>query len=269
MSKITERIFKRKEHYVTSKFGPRTPIKTKYGTTSSFHKGTDYGTNGKKTEQYAVEKGTVLSTGTSNSCGKYVWINYPRLNVKMCHYHLDSICVKKGQAVDNDTLVGYTGTTGMSTGIHLHLGVYDLINGEYIDPEVFAENYAEPTVEEAENTAEYLFNPTDVVVLNENSTEYQHASKGVKIPDSVKNKEYTVKQIDNNGCILLEEINSWVLAKECTLSKEEYFNYVIKKGDNLWNLAQKYNTSVDELAELNNIKDVDLIIEGSTLKIPR
>ena len=93
MSKITDLIFKGKEHYITSKYGKRTPIKTANGTTSSFHYGTDYGTNGKKLEQYAVEEGIVESVGKNNSAGNYVWVRYPRLNVKMCHYHLDTVKV--------------------------------------------------------------------------------------------------------------------------------------------------------------------------------
>ena len=141
MSKISNIIFNGKEHYITSPYGKRSVISTSAGQTSSFHYGTDYGTNSKKLAQYAVEDGTVLSCGKADDGANYVWVKYPRINRKMLHYHLDSIAVKKGQAVKKGTLIGYTGKTGKATGIHLHLGVKDLTTDSYEDPEAFAKTY--------------------------------------------------------------------------------------------------------------------------------
>ena len=42
----------------------------------------------------------------------------------------------------------------------------------------------------------------------------------------------------------------------------------IKKGDTLSEIAKKYGTSVSVLASINNIKDVDKIYAGNTIKIP-
>ena len=50
--------------------------------------------------------------------------------------------------------------------------------------------------------------------------------------------------------------------------KEEYINYTIKRGDTLSRIAAKYNTTVDTLVKLNNIKDEDKIYAGDTIKIP-
>lgn len=44
--------------------------------------------------------------------------------------------------------------------------------------------------------------------------------------------------------------------------------YVIKRGDTLTAIAQKYNTTVAELVRLNNISNPNLIITGNTLRIP-
>lgn len=144
MSRVTNLIFKDAKHYVTSGFGYRKSFNTKGGYTSSFHNGTDYGTNTQKLPQYAIENGTILSCGTDKLGGKYVWVKYPRLNVKMLHYHLDNVSCKTGQAVSRGTLLGYTGKTGKATGVHLHLSIYDLSKGCYINPEGF--NYTEPSV---------------------------------------------------------------------------------------------------------------------------
>lgn len=146
MSKISNLIFKNAKHTITSKYGKRNIIKTSAGETSSFHRGTDYGTYGKKLPQYAIENGTVYSCGTSASDGaKYVTVKYPRINKRFVHWHLDSIKVKKGQSVTKGTLLGYTGKTGKATGIHLHLGIIDLKTNNYIDPEVYAKEYNEGT----------------------------------------------------------------------------------------------------------------------------
>lgn len=140
MSKITNLIFKNAKHYVTSGFGNRKIINTKGGSTSSFHNGTDYGTNSVKLPQYAIETGTVLSCGTDKLGGKFVWVKYPRLNVKMLHYHLSSVNCKSGQIVSKGTLLGYTGMSGKATGIHLHLSIVNLSNGEYLNPETYSYN---------------------------------------------------------------------------------------------------------------------------------
>lgn len=145
MSKVSDLIFHKEKHYITSKFGYRSTISTSAGATNPFHSGTDYGTNGKKIAQYAIDNGSIISCGKASDGAKYVWVKYPRLNVKMLHYHLDSVKVKAGQSVNKETLLGYTGKTGKATGVHLHLGVKRLSGGDYIDPEKWsAEEYTEP-----------------------------------------------------------------------------------------------------------------------------
>lgn len=146
MSKITNIIFNGKSHYVTSAYGKRNVLNTEAGSTNSFHYGADYGTNGKKIEQYAIEKGSVISCGKASDGALYVWVKYPRINKKMLHYHLDKVKVKAGQAVQRGTLLGYTGKTGKATGVHLHLAVKDLSTDNYEDPEKFALSYKEPIV---------------------------------------------------------------------------------------------------------------------------
>ncbi len=140
MSKITNLIFKNATHYVTSGFGNRKIMNTKGGYTSSFHNGTDYGTNSVKLPQYAIENGIILSCGTDKLGGKFVWVKYPRINVKMLHYHLSSVNCKAGQVVAKGTLLGCTGMSGKATGIHLHLSIVDLSTGQYINPETYSYN---------------------------------------------------------------------------------------------------------------------------------
>ena len=48
------------------------------------------------------------------------------------HYHLSSIEVSEGGFVENDQLIGRVGTTGLSTGNHLHFGITG--GGIFTDP---------------------------------------------------------------------------------------------------------------------------------------
>lgn len=132
--RLADRIFKRNDWYVTSPFGDRKTIITKNGKTGNFHYGCDYGTNREKWPQYALEDGVIISCGIANDGAKFVWVNYPRINKKLLHYHLDSICVKTGETVNENNILGYTGKTGKATGIHLHLGMKNSNEDNYQDP---------------------------------------------------------------------------------------------------------------------------------------
>jgi len=147
--KLADRIFKRTDWHMTSKFGPR-----KHPVTGEVkpHNGTDYGTGGTKWPQYAIENGMVLRTGTDPGAGKFVWVNYPRIGLKLFQCHLDSINVRAGQAVMEGALLGTTGTTGNSTGIHMHLGMQPSTGGAWRDPHAY--NYIPPLPKQ--NAAEHL-----------------------------------------------------------------------------------------------------------------
>lgn len=138
MSKVSDIIFAGAKHKITSPYGPRN---------GGYHYGTDYGTYLQNLPQYAIEDGEVYSKGYEpNAAGYYIWVKYPRINKRFLHCHLQKpVTLNKGDKVQRGTLLGYTGTTGNSTGIHLHLGVRDLTTNAYEDPEKFAETYTDPT----------------------------------------------------------------------------------------------------------------------------
>lgn len=139
--KLATKIFKREDWYVTSKFGYRKhPITGK----TTFHNGVDYGTDVQKWAQYAVEDGYVYKvTKSSSGYGNSIWVRYPRINRSLFHAHLDSIKVKEGDKVVEGTLLGYTGTSGSSTGIHLHLGMTEIGKDTWLDAHAY--DYQEPS----------------------------------------------------------------------------------------------------------------------------
>ena len=89
-----------------------------------FHPGVDLdGTTGDPIK--AMKKGQVeVAEISSVGYGKHVIVDHGD-NLKTLYAHLSKINVKTGDEVDTDTVVGLMGSTGRSTGSHLHLEVRD------------------------------------------------------------------------------------------------------------------------------------------------
>lgn len=87
---------------------------------------------------YAIQSGTVTTSGYSNyGYGNYIIINHGKCTNDNSSYislygHCSSLAVEEGQVVEKGQLIGYVGTTGNSTGPHLHLEVR--VNGTRVDP---------------------------------------------------------------------------------------------------------------------------------------
>lgn len=97
-----------------------------------FHNGVDLQARGD--EALAMMEGTVLKVGQDRISGKYVVLRHGEFTVSYCH--LSRILVSKGEAVRPRDAVGITGSTGRSTGEHLHLTCRR--NGKNVDPaEIF------------------------------------------------------------------------------------------------------------------------------------
>lgn len=114
---------------ISSKFGNRTNPIT--GKSIENHSGLDLAAP-KNTEVMALFKGTVAVARYSNSLGNYIILEYGN-GLQTLYGHMDSLNVKEGQNVEQYETIGFVGTTGSSTGNHLHLGVY--INGVKMNPE--------------------------------------------------------------------------------------------------------------------------------------
>ncbi len=113
--------------HVRSKFGRR--IDPVYGGWA-MHQGIDYKAS-HGTPVFAVANGTVSSAGWNGGYGKCIVIKHPS-GLSTQYAHLSSIGVKSGQSVRRGQIIGRVGSTGKSTGAHLHFG---LIKGKtYINP---------------------------------------------------------------------------------------------------------------------------------------
>jgi murein DD-endopeptidase MepM/ murein hydrolase activator NlpD len=82
----------------------------------------------------AAASGTVVSTGYKGAYGNQVVVNHGG-GVKTTYSHLSSISVSPGQKVSTGDRLGGMGSTGNSTGSHLHFEVKQ--NGKFVDPEAW------------------------------------------------------------------------------------------------------------------------------------
>ena len=94
------------------------------------HKGHDYAAPA-GTPTYAAAAGRVTTAGWSNSAGNWVVINHGNgLVTKYMHHSF--LCVSAGDYVEKGQQIGGVGTTGYSTGNHLHFQVE--LNGVAVNP---------------------------------------------------------------------------------------------------------------------------------------
>lgn len=113
---------------LTSPFGMRVHPVLKY---SRMHNGIDMGCP-QGTPIYATRAGTVtVASYQAGGAGNYVSINHLD-GFSSIYMHMTRYIVAVGQSVSQGQLIGYVGSTGMSTGPHLHFGIS--YAGTYVNP---------------------------------------------------------------------------------------------------------------------------------------
>ena len=113
---------------ISSPFGNR---KSPTAGASSNHKGVDMACPS-GTPIYATRAGTVtVASYQAGGAGYYVSINHGD-GFASIYMHMTRYVVSKGQSVAQGELIGYVGSTGISTGPHLHFGVS--YGGTYVNP---------------------------------------------------------------------------------------------------------------------------------------
>lgn len=114
---------------ITSRFGYRThPITGNYG----FHTGLDLAA-AEGTPISASFYGTVAETGEDDAWGKYVLMEHSE-GFATFYCHMSEIYVEEGAVIRQGETIGLVGSTGWSTGPHLHFEVR--INDVRVDPEL-------------------------------------------------------------------------------------------------------------------------------------
>lgn len=248
------------EYKITSKYGMRTLKGVK-----KMHNGIDL--VAKHKDGYgaidyitAHSSGVVHSTGFDSSAGNYVYIEIAP-NVLMAYFHLkdNTTKVKKGDKVAKGDVIGFMGSTGNSTGAHLHFGIKD--NGKWVDPTPYLDK-------------DYVENDSDYVVYK--VVKGDTLSKiGAKFGVDYK-KIASDNDIEDANLIMVGQELKIYGGKNVATSKPAeptYVTYTVQQGDSLWAIARKIMGSgttynINKIKELNGLTGT-IILPGQTLKIPR
>jgi murein DD-endopeptidase MepM/ murein hydrolase activator NlpD len=114
------------DYRISSRFGKRFhPIYKRY----MLHRGVDFAAR-KGTVIRAADDGIIAFSGWMGKSGKLVKIKHKGMST--IYAHCSKLLVKKGQKVKKGDIIAKVGSTGMSTGAHLHFGVK--INRKYVNP---------------------------------------------------------------------------------------------------------------------------------------
>jgi murein DD-endopeptidase MepM/ murein hydrolase activator NlpD len=175
------------------------------------------------------------STAAGGGFGNFVMIahkiNGEQYTTLFAHMLDDSIKVKVGQKIEAGTPLGKMGSTGMSTGKHLH---WELHKGKKYEWSPTGKNFIEPV---AFFDALIKYEAINGTAKDETPADAPTAPAPVHAPAPAKP----------------------VAASGTT--------YTVKSGDNLTKIAAKYGTTVQTLVTLNNIKNANLINVGQVLKL--
>ena len=112
---------------ISSGFGGR---KSPTAGASTYHKGVDLAAPS-GTPILAAGSGKVVTATYSSSAGNYIMISHGN-RLYTVYMHCSRLAVSAGKQVTKGQVIGYVGSTGISTGAHLHFGVTK--NGSYVNP---------------------------------------------------------------------------------------------------------------------------------------
>ncbi len=107
---------------------------------STYHKGIDVGAM-HGTSIVAIADGVVVETGSNQWNGNYLYIDHGE-GVRSAYLHCSKVYAKTGDTVSVGDKVAAVGSTGISTGAHLHMTIY--LNGEATNPLFYVSNEGYP-----------------------------------------------------------------------------------------------------------------------------
>jgi murein DD-endopeptidase MepM/ murein hydrolase activator NlpD len=233
-----------KDWKITSLMGNRIHPVTK---APKHHNGTDIWSPNEPCWIEAPFDGTVQearkSTAAGGGFGNFVRIlhkiNGEYYTTTYAHMLDDSVKVKPGQQIEAGTPIGKMGSTGMSTGKHLH---WELQKGKTYAWNDQGLNFIEPVA--------FFDALIKLEAINGTAKDVTPASAPVA-PAPVHGKAPQPK--------------APVVAPKPPVAPAG--TYTVVKGDNLTRIAARNNTTVQRLVELNGIKNANLIQVGQVIKL--
>lgn len=218
-----------------------------------FHEGVDYSANGKSIPIYALDDGEVLYEGYDNSTGAIIcYIRFPKLDNHVgLYYHLANTVINKGDKVTKDTKIGMMGSTGYSTGNHLH---FDWFKYSDYNKGFYDRNY--------EDFNEYIFpenriKVTPVVKRNENTPQIRVIVDNLRVRTSSSINSSVIGFVQNKGIyndleVCKENNYTWHrIADNQWIADNEEWLEILPTID----YKMLYEKSLEEIEQLKNINN--------------
>lgn len=255
-------------------------VKTSYGETKNggFHPGIDL-----KTEPQTLVKscfdGVVRMARNYGAYGLTVVVRHYN-GLETVYAHLDKVCVQPNQIVKAGQVIGQTGTSGNTKDCILHFETRFM--NEYFDPELVI-NLEEEDV--LQNNMALMSRDFNILPLGEvgnwkpSAQKPQTAAPAVKSeqkPEQKHEQKQEVKVPAHEGTVDLDAMspeNSGAPVSQPQVQPQpqtqasEAVYHTVAAGENLYRISVKYNTTVDKILKLNNLKNADKIIEGQRLRV--
>ncbi|NKE04928.1 peptidoglycan DD-metalloendopeptidase family protein [Mesobacillus selenatarsenatis] len=204
-----------------------------YGTRHGHHKGIDIAGEF-KTPIHSVDKGIVTKSYFSGSYGHVVFIKHDN-NLETVYAHLNKRNVKEGQVVMQGDVIGLMGNTGDSSGVHLHFEIHK-DNWTYEK-----ENAIDPVLALGEAA---VGQPILAMEKKGSEVTLETVAK-LRLMDNIdiSNKGESIHPDDEN-----KNVETSVAVEQRSLEK-----HTVQKGETLWSIAGKYDTTVETIKKENNI----------------
>jgi len=212
---------------VFSKFGPRHGRR---------HNGVDI-PSPTGTPVYACFPGKVRISQLSSGYGNLVIIRHEN-GLETYYGHLSERSVEAGQWVNGGQVIGKVGSTGRSTGPHLH----------------FETRYQG-----------YAFDPEWIIDFNSGDLRADIWVLKRKYFSIYSN--YTPESIDEEEDIVLADEKAAEELKRIQAEREAMKYHTVKSGDTLSAIAVKYGTTVSKICSLNGIKATSILSIGKKLRV--
>ena len=197
---------------------------------------------------YAAFDGVVRVAKFNGGYGNMVLIRHYN-NLETLYGHMSEIKVKPGQKVKAGEVIGLGGSTGRSTGPHLHFEcrlLYACLDPEWI---VDIKNYNLKS--KLIKIDKSYFGIPATQAIAEQQSKYSELSKVNKLMDGTK---YIPKK-ELNKMIAVKNGKSTLPVQINNDDKSTWRYYSVKDGDNIEMICDKFNILPEDLIHINNIKD--------------